>query len=74
MNDAVRFSRCSHGTYFLSVGPATLALTQDELVQIARSVYRAAENQPQLLMSLVAGIRQEQVSLAKYEANVAKNN
>ena len=74
MNANVRFARCSHGTYFLSVGPATVALTQEDLVAVARSVYRAAEDQPQLLMSLVAGIRQEQVSLSQCEKQQAARN
>ena len=50
----VRLLRCPHGAYFLTVGQATLHLSEEELSLVGRALHAMAGRQPTLLARLAA--------------------
>ena len=45
----IKLTRCSHGTYHLSVGKVTLHISEDDLSAIVASANELAESEPTLL-------------------------
>lgn len=48
----VRLMLCPHGTYFLSIGNATLHLNEAELGLLGNAIHEMASRQPPLLARL----------------------
>ena len=44
----VRLIRCHHGAYHLTVGAATLRLTEDEVAFVARAIRAMSQSHPTL--------------------------
>lgn len=44
----VRIIRCAHGTNYVTLGPLTLHLTDEELALLARTIGKLAEREPYL--------------------------
>ena len=45
----IKLTRCSHGTYHLSVGTVTVHISEDDLTAIVAAVNELAESEPTLL-------------------------
>lgn len=61
----VKLTRCSHGTYHLSVGMVTLRISEDDLSAIVASANRLADSEPTLFgKMLLDGSRSDKDSQA----------